>query len=243
NAAGGAGPDRRRRRQPHLGRPFQHLLLARSGAGGRRADPDPGPALCRSPDGGALRRLRTRYLRNARRDRGMKLFRGLVGLLVVLGLAGCIDEGAGGARPDMIVVTEFAVTPATVVLDPSFGFSLYRGQPGVPQQQRATSIANAVGFLVSDTITERLRQLGYDTASTTDPNPRIDSRALIVTGAFRQIDEGHRRQVGAEQSAVVADVQVRATGPGARPDPVLSLHVDSRQLPRELAARGRETGV
>jgi hypothetical protein len=74
----------------------------------------------------------------------------------------------------------------------------------------------------------------------------VPGRALIVSGAFRQIDEGHRRHVGAENSSVVVDVQVRATGPGASGQPLLSLHLDSRTLPpappRTLPSR-RETGI
>jgi hypothetical protein len=165
-------------------------------------------------------------------------------LLPVLFAAGCIEEeSTAAAGPDLIVVTEFAVPEGAVVLDQSFGFSLYRGQPGVPQQKRAVSVGHAVGFLVSDTITQRLREAGYEAASTTDPNPKVPGRALIVIGTFRQIDEGHRRRVGAEGSSVVADVQVRATGPGGSLQPVLTMHVDSRQLPRTPVGHGRETGV
>jgi hypothetical protein len=167
-------------------------------------------------------------------------------LVPVLALTGCHETAPSGPTTDLIVVTEFAKSQGTVTLDSSFGFSLYRGSPGVPAQQRATSIASAVAFLVSDTITQRLREAGYDSASTTDPNPQIPGRALIVSGSFREINEGHRRQVGAEESSVVADVQVVATGPGGNPRPVLTLHLDSRALPpgRVASALSRhETGV
>jgi hypothetical protein len=133
-----------------------------------------------------------------------------------------------------------------VHLDPSFGFSLYRGEPGVPQQQRAASIGRAVGFLVTDTITERLRARGYDAESTTNPNPAPGHRALIVTGSFRAIDEGQRRRPGAENSAVIVHVDIKAEQSGGATQPVQSFIVDSRTAPPVAAASGatrRETGV
>ncbi len=167
--------------------------------------------------------------------------------LSLLLLAACVEPVTStGPASDFIVVSDFAVPEGAVHLDPSFGFSLYRGAPGVPEQRRALSIGRAVGFLVSDAITERLRGLGYDTASTTNPNPALDKRALIVTGRFRVIDEGSRRRVGSENSAVIAEVQVKAQVPGRGVQPVQSFTVDSRTAPRVAAtsaATRRETGV
>ena len=173
--------------------------------------------------------------------------RGWLAILSVLALSGCV-EGATvpGAPSDFIVVSDFTVPEGAVKLDPSFGFSLYRGGPGVPPTQRAASIGRAVAFLVTDTIAERLRGLGYDAQSTINPSPQTGMRALLVSGAFRIIDEGSRRHPTEVHSAVVADVQIKAEVPGIGVRPVQSFTVDSRSAPPVAATSGataREAGV
>ena len=170
-------------------------------------------------------------------------------VLALLSLTGCIEglTVSGGPTSDFIVISDFALPQGVVRLDPSFGFSLYRGEPGVPAQQRAASIGRAVGFLVTDTITDQLRVLGYDAVSTTDPAPQTGARALIVTGTFREINEGERRRPDEIGSAVIADVQIKAEVPGlAGVRPVQSFSVDSRTAPHVGvigAATRRESGV
>ena len=169
--------------------------------------------------------------------------------LPLVALAACAQTGAlaPGGPSDFIVVSDFTAPPGIVRLDPSFGFSLNRGEPGVPTQQRAASIGRAVAFLVTDTIVERLRALGYDATSTSSPNPTASGyRALIIGGTFRTIDEGQRRRVGDEHSAVIADVTIKAEQPGGGIQTVQSFTIDSRTAPRvhgQSAATRRETGV
>jgi hypothetical protein len=170
-------------------------------------------------------------------------------LFLPLGVTACVTASpiANGPASDFIVVSDFAVPEGAVRLDPSFGFSLYRGEPGVPAQKRAASIGRAVAFLVTDTITDRLRGLGYDATSTTNPNPAAAGyRALVVGGAFRTIDEGQRRRVGDEHSAVIAAVEIKAAMPGGSAQPVQNFTVDSRSAPGarpDSGATKRETGV
>jgi hypothetical protein len=166
--------------------------------------------------------------------------------LVLLG--GCIEGvTVPGPASDFIVVSDFTVPEGTVRLDSSFGFSLYRGEPGVPVQQRAASVGRAVAFLVTDTIAERLRALGYDAQSTISAAPQTGYRALLVSGTFRTIDEGSRRRPTEVGSAVIADVQIKAEVPGSGIRPVQSFAVDSRTAPRvgvaASTATRRETGV
>ncbi len=177
-----------------------------------------------------------------------RLITGAIGTLALLSLTGCVDglNVSSGPASDFIVISDFALPQGAVRLDPSFGFSLHRGDPGVPAQQRAASIGRAVGFLVTDTITDRLRTLGYDAVSTTDPSPKTGARALLISGTFREIDEGERRRPNEVGSAVIADVQIKAELPGGAIQPVQSFTVDSRTAPRVAAASGatgRETGV
>ena len=169
--------------------------------------------------------------------------------LAALALGGCVEgvTTTAGKPSDFIVVGDFAVTAGAVHLDPSFGFSLYRGEAGVPQQQRAQSVGRAVAFLVTDTIVDRLRARGYDTVSAANTNPPgTGYRALIVSGTLRTVDEGQRRRVGNEQSAVIAAVDIKAELPNGSTLPVQSFAVDSRTAPPappESGATKRETGV
>jgi hypothetical protein len=154
---------------------------------------------------------------------------------------------ASGPPSDFIVVTDFAVPDSAVHLDPSFGFSLYRGEAGVPKEQRAGSVGRAVAFLVTDTVVDRLRARGYDTVSTSDPSPAdTGHRALIVSGTLSTVDEGQRRRVGNEHSAVIGQVEIKAELPGGGAQQVQSFSVDSRTAPPAAADNGatkRETGV
>lgn len=152
-----------------------------------------------------------------------------------------------GPASDFIIVSDFAAPEGVVRLDPSFGFSLYRGEAGVPKDRRAASIGRAVSFLVTDTVTGRLRGLGYDAVSTTNPNATAPNyRALIVSGSFSTIDEGQRRHVGDEHSAVIVTVDIKAQSVGGGLQKLQSFAVDSRSAPATRAgsaATTRETGI
>jgi hypothetical protein len=55
---------------------------------------------------------------------------------------------------------------------------------------------------------------------------------LIVTGAFRHIDEGRRRRVGAENPSIAVDAEIDYQVAGAAPQRITEIHLDSRQVPR-----------
>jgi hypothetical protein len=156
--------------------------------------------------------------------------------LVVLGLllAGCepatgLASKLAAEGPSLIVVRDFRVEAATrVVVDTSFGFSLNRGQPGVPLSQRAAGLARAAAFNIADALTERLRQQGYNAVHADAHTPDPQGKAVIVTGVLREINEGHRRRVGDEHAKIVADAEIDDWSPGIRP--VQALHLDSARL-------------
>ncbi len=134
----------------------------------------------------------------------------------------------------LIVVRDFRVNSSTrVVVDTSFGFALDRG-PGVPLQKRADSISRAAAFDVADALTDRLRQLGYTAVHASRYTPIQASRALAVVGTLREVNEGHRRDVGHEHADVIADAEIDEATPGLTP--LLAVHVDSRQLAEDGAA-------
>src|SRR5258708_25360500 len=133
-------------------------------------------------------------------------------------LTGCVPELAGSpAHPNPIIVREFAVSPGVVTLDPSFGFSLHRGVSGVPPSQRAAGVARAAAFSLADAIAQQLSLLGYDAIRSDTATLEPGARALIVTGSFRHIDEGRRRQVGAENPSIAVDAEIDYHTEGAVP--------------------------
>jgi hypothetical protein len=153
--------------------------------------------------------------------------------LLVVALGGCVPERAGGpVHPTPIIVREFAASPGVVTLDPSFGFSLNRGASGVPPGQRAAGVARAVAFSLADAIATQLSQLGYDALRSDTAVPEPGARALIVTGAFRHIDEGRRRRVGAENPNIAIDGEIDYQVEAAAPQRIADLHLDSRQVPQ-----------
>jgi len=136
--------------------------------------------------------------------------------------------GSAGAQ-SVIVVRDFRATAQTrVVVDTSFGFSLSRGEPGVPLHQRAAGLTRAAAFGIADALTERLRQLGYTAIHADAETPDPTGRSLIVVGTLREVNEGHRRRVGDEHAKIAADIEIDEWGPGIRP--VVALHLDSAQL-------------
>jgi hypothetical protein len=163
--------------------------------------------------------------------------------LYALALAGCADgETTGLARPNLIIVRDFTASEGVVTLDPSFGFSLYRGAQGVPPRQRAASVGRAAAFNLADTVVEQLRGLGYDAIRSDAAAPQSGGQSLVVTGAFRQINEGYRRRVGAEDASITVVGEIDYQSAGAAPRRLTTFSLDSRQVPREpvvsASARG-----
>ncbi|MGD9617711.1 MAG: hypothetical protein AB7H90_23260 [Alphaproteobacteria bacterium] len=153
------------------------------------------------------------------------------GLLFLVFLAGCGAqyEAPPTAHPNAIVIREFAFSPDIVTLDPSFGFSLYRGERGVPREQRAAGLGRAVAFNATDAMAEYLTGLGYDVLRSESGSVEPGMRALVVSGSFRRIDEGQRRRVGAENSGVAVDVAIDYQVHGQAPQRLAAFQRDSRQ--------------
>lgn len=154
------------------------------------------------------------------------------GVLCLFFLAGCGAryEAPPTRHPNAIVIRDFAFSPDIVTLDPSFGFSLYRGERGVPRSQRATGLGRAVAFNLTDAMAEYLTGLGYDVRRSETGSVEPGMRALIVGGVFRRIDEGRRRRVGAENSGVAVDVAIDYQVHGQAPQPLAVFQLDSRQV-------------
>jgi hypothetical protein len=155
-------------------------------------------------------------------------------LVLLLFLGGCTRQHEAAPTPTLhpnpILIREFSFSPAVVTLDPSFGFSLYRGEQGVPRGQRAAGLGRAVAFNLTDAIAEYLTAVGYDVLRTDGSGVEPGMRALIVSGALGRIDEGHRRRVGAENSGVTVDVAIDFQVYGQPAQRLAAFRLDSRQV-------------
>jgi Domain of unknown function (DUF4410) len=141
---------------------------------------------------------------------------------------GCVPppETASG-HPNPIIVREFTFSGGNITLDPAFGFSLYRGAPGVPPRQRAASVGRGAAFSLADAIATQLATLGYDAIRSDTAEAEPNGRALIVTGTFRQIIEGHRRQ----NASVAVDVEIAYQAAGAAPTRLTAFQNSARSRP------------
>ena len=156
-------------------------------------------------------------------------------------------EGAAGpdptlARPDLIIVRRFATPRRVVALDPSLGFSLQRGHAGVAPSERAASIGRATAFILADTITQQLHDRGYDAVQSDEAGPEPNGRALIVSGAFRSINEGHRRRFAGKDASVAVSVAIDRQMHGETPQRLKVFQLDSRRIPQQSGRHG-ESGV
>ena len=132
------------------------------------------------------------------------------------------------------MVRSFVAPARAVVLDPSFGFSLRRGQPGVPRAERAAGVSRAAAFALGDGIVQTLRAAGLDARSILPADGAPPEDAVVVGGVFDKIDQGRRRHVGRirpgeGESRVIADARIEA--PGGRV--LLTIHADSDQIAGE----------
>ena len=185
----------------------------------------------------------------------MQLFQGIgrrltVAVLALLFLSAfgvCAEGPAESETPalahsDLIIVQRFAAPRRIIALDPSLGFSLQRGHGGVPPAERAASVGRATAFILADTITQQLHDRGYDTVQSDETGPEPDRRALIVSGVFRSINEGHRRRFAGKDASVAVSVAIDGQVPGEKPQRLNLFQLDSRRIPQH-SGRHAEAGV
>jgi hypothetical protein len=104
------------------------------------------------------------------------------------------------------------------------------------------AVARATAFTLADTIAQQLRELGFDAVQSDEAGPEPDGRALIISGVFRGINEGHRRRFAAEDANVAASIEIASQTHGATPQRLTIFQLDSRQLPHPNGTH-REPGV
>ena len=175
------------------------------------------------------------------RRRRRRALRAAFGGALLLALAGCAELGLGGhhatgvpEKPEQLVVRSFAAPARAIVLDPSFGFSLRRGQPGVPRAERAAGVGRAAAFALGAGDCPDLAGGGARRLRETGPRarrPRTPSSS--AANSRRSTRGGAAVSAGSDRArARAGSSPTRASGaPGGRV--LLTVHADSDQIAGE----------
>jgi hypothetical protein len=119
-------------------------------------------------------------------------------LLVVIALAACARtqvssqqaySGPQLARPDRIIVHDFAATPADIPV-----WSSHEGkeaQPATPRTAEEIALGRELGAQVAERLVAEIRDMGLPAVRAAgQPAPRVGD--IVLVGYFQSIDEGSR---------------------------------------------------
>ena len=119
-------------------------------------------------------------------------------LFALVALAGCASTKVTGsrnyqgerlARPDRIIVHDFAATPADI---PAWSAAAGRhAAPSTPQTAEAIETGRKLGAEVAKQLVAEIRDMGLPAElAAGQPEPRVGD--IVITGYFESIDEGSR---------------------------------------------------
>lgn len=200
----------------------------------------------------ALPRLQGKPMRWDRIPRAARLAWAM--LLPLALLAGCTTRTANVAtyqtgqlpRPAVVLVEDFAIDPATVMLDPGVAATLRRasgGEPDAVAQQQAA--LHAQGAL-SQALISRISAMGLPAEPAVQARP--GQRAVEISGRIDAINEGNqtRRRVigfGAGKSRVSVSVSAAYVGANGRWTPMTTFDAASDSGRRPGLALGLGAGA
>jgi len=154
----------------------------------------------------------------------------LVGGLILFLAQGCASvetetypQGRRGtilAKPDKLLVYDFAVSPGEVTLDDGIGENVaqtVKGTKGTPKTQMELELGRKVAVALSENLVIELGKYGILAERASAP-PSGQGQVLIVKGQFLSIDEGNATQrmvigFGLGRSVVRAHGQVYEVSP------------------------------
>jgi hypothetical protein len=117
-------------------------------------------------------------------------------LLVLIAVAGCAStklterqryHGEKLARPDRIIVHDFAAAPADI---PAWSDAASRyAQPSTPPSAKEIETGRRLGAQVAEELVTEIRNMGLPAVRAAgEPAPRVDD--IVIIGYFESIDEG-----------------------------------------------------
>jgi uncharacterized protein DUF4410 len=137
------------------------------------------------------------------------------------------------ARPDRIIVEDFAAQPSVVALDAGVSARVARAVSSSDADANQREAAAEVVAKLSDTLLKELNTSGIPAAlGSATPPLAPNETSLVVSGKILSIDEGNRTRrnvvgFGAGASKVTAQVDVYIQAPGAAPRLLQSFNADS----------------
>lgn len=146
----------------------------------------------------------------------------VAGLVLALLLGACaqttiqntpVTGTSGMARPATIVVSSFAFSSDTVLLDRGFAAQLRRKMGRLSPEQLREQLAARVSREIASAALTAFRDAGFEARHGGEEAVAPERPALLVTGNVRTVDQGNRTRrnligFGAGKSQVVADVVV-----------------------------------
>ena len=126
----------------------------------------------------------------------VKLHRIVTSMFALIVLAGCASttvtdrqryEGERIARPDRIIVHDFATTAADVPTGSAVAGQY--AEPGVPPSAKEIEVGRQLGALVAKDLVAEIRAMGLPAVQATgQPAPRIGD--IVIMGYFESVDSG-----------------------------------------------------
>ena len=96
-------------------------------------------------------------------------------------------------RPDVIIVHDFAVTPAEVELDKGLMAKIYRDNPGAPATSEELRVGHIVAQKLSEKLVAELTKAGIP-AVREGPEVRPTSTSVVLVGQFEKVSQGSRAE-------------------------------------------------
>ena len=137
-------------------------------------------------------------------------------------LAGCAEStltqsssifggsgGAASARPKVIVVTDFAISPDVQVLDRAFTTRLERKIGAFPTFERKQRTLERVNDEIVATVVATLREAGLDAQPGSEEGLSLSESTVLASGKLRPSDAAAKKNdagIGGGKAGVVADM-------------------------------------
>jgi len=173
-----------------------------------------------------------------------KSFKWLIITTIAL-LAGCahtnvregnVSANSGLAKPQYVLIYNFAVSPEDIRQNSSLFAKLKRNIGGSNQTAEQVQLGREVADALATELTQKIAGLGLNAQRAVE-NVLVPPGSILVTGHFVNVDEGNRLRrnvigLGMGQSSVDAEVRVLAPAPSGYTElTVFDAHADSGNMP------------
>ncbi len=156
--------------------------------------------------------------------------------------------GAKLARPDVVLVRDFAVTPGEVQLDRGIGARLVSAMGGASASAQEVAVARQVVGAISTTLAAEINKLGLPAQTSGAAVGTAWEKRLVIEGQIISIDQGNRTRrtmigLGAGHSDVEADTQALYEIRGTPPRLVESFEAAAKSGRKPGLAEGLGAGM